>query len=241
MEVWKERSIWIGVLAGLLLLFILSFFYGGRGGAELSFAATLISIILAVVAIIYSIVQGNDSQRNMGEMRGLMSEASRLISAKADEVAGSAKSLTDLMTDLSRFRRGPGEAPGQERTCLTTQMSLDLSRLSDLSVVALYALVKSKECDKPVDVSELGRIVNPVPQEYKQSFISFAFLGISQVCWAFWGHDAFETRDITTVAVKQLPDGFGECIHAEVKARSGDPAMKQDVNKVNDYFASVDT
>lgn len=86
MNNWKIHFIWTIGLGVLLLISIVTYWLGGKGNeivSYMSFASVLVSIILALVAIFYSFFQNVSSQQNIGQMRTLISEASRVMTEKA--------------------------------------------------------------------------------------------------------------------------------------------------------------
>ena len=86
MEPAKKDLCWTISLAAVILISVITYWLGGKGNemvSYVSFAGALVSVVLAVVAIFYSIVQNLNSQQNIGEMKTLVAEASRIITEKA--------------------------------------------------------------------------------------------------------------------------------------------------------------
>jgi hypothetical protein len=68
MDSSKKDLYYIIAIAGIILLAIITYWLGGKGNEIVSyigFASAIVSIILALVAIFYSIVQNINSQKTL--------------------------------------------------------------------------------------------------------------------------------------------------------------------------------
>lgn len=237
MHIWKERTVWISVVALILLVSVSAYDFGGKGYPELSFAGSIVSIILAVVAIFYSFIQGSDSQRNMEGMQNLVSEASRLISVKSDEMTTSAKSMTDAL-DALRITQPSDDLQKKEPDCVSAQGGIDVRLLTDIELVTLYAMVKSGEYRKPVNYVELGSRLTPlgVRLALKGGFFGIYCLAVPSMCRAFWGKDIFRGNGEYTATTDRLPDGVAECVMAEVNVRRERADFRDFIEKTDEYL-----
>lgn len=85
-----KRHIWcvITITAILLLwLFTLSFGKDVNLVSHLSLTSAVVSIVLAVIVIVYMYFQDQRSSQNITEMRNLVDQASRAMTDKADLMA----------------------------------------------------------------------------------------------------------------------------------------------------------
>ena len=123
MNNWETHLKWTIVFGVFLLIATFTFWLGGKGNeivSYMSFASTLIAIVLALVAIFYSMIQHTGSQQNIGEMRTLVSEASRRITEKAS-------SMEQQSVAMSRMTQLLAQSIGTGLPRNTTTFHLDAS------------------------------------------------------------------------------------------------------------------
>jgi hypothetical protein len=212
MNNWKIHFCWLTILGILLLISIITFWLGGKGNeivSYISFASALISIILALVAIFYSMIQHTSSQQNIGEMRTLVSEASRIITEKATSIERQTL-LVSGAAQLLIQRIGP-TLPRNEST-----FYLDVSGCSHIGLLGLYALAKSEEYKKSLVLLEL--LKRFIPETNMQFVIHNYIMGL------FIGFGCFLTSgsitlDLVNVTANKLPPGFKDYIVRHIETR----------------------
>jgi len=93
---WKERCWWIGGCALGIIVVTITIALVAKDEKVTSYLgaiATASSIVLAVVAIIYSSLERMDSRRQVGEMETLVRQASGIMREKADVFASQAEAM----------------------------------------------------------------------------------------------------------------------------------------------------
>jgi len=96
---------WTIAFGVFLVVGIVTFWLGGKGNeivSYMSFASTLIAIALALVAIFYSMIQHTSSQQNIGEMRTLVSDASRIMTEKASAMEQQSVAMSKMAQLLTQ-------------------------------------------------------------------------------------------------------------------------------------------
>ena len=218
----------------LALIAIITFWLGGKGNeivSYISFASALISIVLALVAIFYSIVQNVHSQQNIGEMRTLVSEASRIMTEKAGTLADSAISLEEALQQVLK--------PSEESSSLPTPLSnqtfqFDASKASATVLLIFYFLTKCYEFKKPLILTTLARfVINPATVEppNRELKIQLAVYGGGLIhslqCFLEPG-SIVSCGEPWKLEIKKLPSGFKENIIKAIDTRTGVAETKKE-------------
>ena len=140
---WKLHFLWAMCLSGVLLLGIVTFWLGGKGSemaSYMSFAGACTSIVLAVIAIIFSFIYNSRSQQNLGEMRSLISEASRSMVEKAGVLTEKAGSMEQSSLSIIRFLQSPGHVSSPSPDLEGQTFRLNTSHCSHQGLMILYFL-----------------------------------------------------------------------------------------------------
>jgi len=101
-----KRHIWcvITITAIILLAFItLSFGKDVNLVSHLSLTSAVVSIVLAVVVIVYMYFQDQRSSQNITEMRKLIDEGYHTMTDKADLMVGQTQSLEQMMAGITQL------------------------------------------------------------------------------------------------------------------------------------------
>ena len=156
MNSWKIHFGWTVALGILLLISVITFWLGGKGNemvSYVSFASALISIILALVAIFYSMSQNTSSQQNIGEMKTLIEQASALMAEKAGAMTEEAKAIRETgHAIIAKFQPVVG---GESEPLEGQSFQLDISKAGSSFLLVLYCLVKSYEHRKRILLEEI--------------------------------------------------------------------------------------
>lgn len=240
MNNWKIHFRWTIALGGLLLIGIITFWLGGKGNEIVSyvgFASASISIILALVAIFYSMIQHTSSQQNIGEMRTLVSEASRIMTEKAS-------SMERQSVVMSRITQLLAQSIGTGLPQSTATFHLNVSNCSHLGLLALYGLAKSYKHNKPFAVLEL------LTRRYADTNIRFVLynytmgLIIGFSCFLEAGSIAGDL-EAGSIKANKLPPAFEEYIVQNVNERikHASESMKNFLQEgkldIDSYFAAA--
>lgn len=219
------------IIATVILLGVITFWLGGKGNemvSYVSFASAITSIILAVVAIIYSFIHNSNSQQNIGEMRTLVSEASRIMTEKADTMVDQSVSIGESLRDLvetSAKVSGPS-APLTDNT-----FSFDASNAPATVLLTFYYLAKCHEHHKPMDLNSLAFLIClPVRKQQTQISenlkrnVSLFGTGILSCMRCLLESESvvFIGPDLDKVEIKKLPTGFMENILSVINYRIQD-------------------
>lgn len=160
MDASKKDLYFVIIVAAVIILAIVTFWLGGKGNeivSYLSFASAIVSIVLALVAIFYSIVQNVNSQQNIGEMRILVSEASRLMSEKASVLEDAVERL--IQGDVALKETATTTTPAG---AIDVSVFFSLMVTSELVRLFAYFLSKSHDLKKSLPVNDFVHIVKPL-------------------------------------------------------------------------------
>ncbi|KPL23052.1 MAG: hypothetical protein AMJ75_06880 [Phycisphaerae bacterium SM1_79] len=145
---WRIYFWWAVSLGALLLLAVTTFWLGGKGNeivSYISFASALASIVLAVVAIVYTFVCSIQSQQNVVEMRNLISEASHLIVEKAGVLTTKAASMEESSLSIVKFLQTGGRVSSPSSDLEGQTFKLNISDCSNQGLMILYFLAQCCE------------------------------------------------------------------------------------------------
>jgi len=237
-----KRHIWCVItISAIILLAIITLSFGKDDNlvSHLSLTSAVVSIVLAVIVIVYMYFQDQRSSLNITEMRRLIDEGYRTMTDKADLMVGRTQSLEQMMAGISQFPSGSDTTSSP--LVLEEGGTLDISAFSNIGLLALYSLAKSYELKKPIsifNVFESAAIDN-------SSAMSFFALGVIHSLEGFWGKD-YITVNGEHQQLKKLPDGFKESITAAIdkrlkkyidKGKDEDyTELKDAIDLINNYF-----
>ncbi len=224
-----KRHIWCVItIAAILLLAIITLSFGKDVNlvSHLGLTSAVVSIVLAVIVIVYMYYQDQRSSQNITEMRKLIDEGHRTMTDKA-------RLMVDKAQAIERIMMGETAQPPTDSDTTSTPLilqeggTLDISLYSNLGLLTLYCLVKSYELRKPIVIDKILK--------FTQIYNDFAF---SMFCLAIiHGLRAFLGKDYVTISAKQqelkkLPDGFKESVIAQIDKRL---KIYKDKGKDEDY------
>lgn len=173
---WKERCWWIGGCALGIIVVTITIALVAKDEKVTSYLgaiATASSIVLAVVAIVYSSLERMDSRRQVGEMEALVRQASGIIREKADVFASQTEAMQQIVRSWQdQLPMGDTEAEREEVSDGRSEATFPV-RLSDMSSYALrvlYLFAKSRKAEvrtvKLLDAISLCRGKKHTPSEY---------------------------------------------------------------------------
>ena len=237
-----KRHIWCVItIAAIILLALITLSFGKEVNlvSHLSLTSAVVSIVLAVIVIVYMYFQDQRSSQNIIEMRKLIDEGHRTMTAKASLMVDKAQSIEKIM--MGGIIRSPADTDTTS-TALVLQegATLDISVYSNMALLTLYSLIKSYEFRKPISIMDI--LESAVHNHEDMSLFS---LGIIISLRAFWGKD-YVTLSAKQQELKKLPDGFKESVIAEInktlkyykdKGKDEDYAELKDAwDSINNYF-----
>jgi len=235
MNKWKTHFCWTIAFGTFLLIAIITYWLGGKGGeivSYVSFASALISIVLALVAIFYSIVQNVSSQQNIGEMRTLVSEASRIMTEKAGLLTDQADLMQQTVTQLQFLQPLAKDSDvGLALEGETFQFNPSGSSIGCL--LTLYCFAKLYEFQKPVQLSNLAKLVPRLSEHDKSRsdvVLAIALYGVAMLqclnCFLEPGSIILDEGIWGEQEIRKLPSGFKENILKTIKDRIKDPSTE---------------
>jgi hypothetical protein len=225
MDTSKRDLFYIIAISAIILLAVITYWLGEKGNeivSYISFASAIVSIILALLAIFYSIVQNVNSQQNIGEMKTLISEASRLMTEKAGMLADSASSLEEI---FQQFIKTSDEASGPPTPLMDETFHFDASHAASFLLLSFYYMVKCYEFKKPMDLMMLADLSMPPVFEKtlnsrQKNLISFLGVGIISCMQCFLEIGSIKkTEGKREVRIEKLPSGFPKNILTIINAR----------------------
>jgi hypothetical protein len=225
MNASKKDLYWVIAFAVLALIAIITFWLGGKGNeivSYISFASALVSIILALVAIFYSFVQNVNSQQNIGEMKILVSEASRLMTEKAGTLAEQAMSMEE---SLQQLLKTSGEFSGPATPLTDETFLFDSSHTAVTTLLIFYYLTRCHELKKLLKLNILWHfvtnpgVVEPIGKQEKICLALYAG-GLLHGLQCFLEPESIVIHgDFSKYEIRKLPSGFKENILKTIKTR----------------------
>lgn len=237
-----KRHIWCVItIAAIILLALITLSFGKDVNlvSHLSLTSAVVSIVLAVIVIVYMYFQGQRSSQNITEMRRLIDEGHRTMTDKANLMVDKAQSMEQIMM------AGTAQPPDDRDTTSTPLVledgkTLDISHYSNMGLLALYSLVKSYEFRRPISIFEVLKLAVDNPAQ-----MSLFSIGIIHSLRAFWGKD-YVTVSSKQQELKKMPDGFKEAVTTQIdkriksykdKGQDADYAKLKDAwDSINNYF-----
>jgi len=223
MNTTKKDLYWVIAFAALALIAIITFWLGGKGNeivSYVSFASALVSIVLALVAIFYSIVQNVNSQQNIGEMRTLVSEASQIMKDKADTLVEQAESMEQAVGQLLK---DSAKVSGPDMPLTDEIFHFDASEAKAPFLLFLYYVIKCNELKKPIRLLSTGRMILRPTEEAStvketDKRMSYYSSGIFACLKCFWGSECIPEEGLE-VEIRKVPKGFQQNILAIINAQ----------------------
>ena len=242
-----KRHIWCVItIAAIILLALITLSFGKDVNlvSHLSLTGAVVSIVLAVIVIVYMYFQEQRSSQNITEMRRLIDEGYRTMTDKADLMVGRTQSLEQMMAGLTQ----PPADSDTTTSLLETQETLrfDVSVYGYWGLMVLYSLEKSHELDKLMSIKSISELLegNTV---WATSLRHYSF-GIILSFRAFLGEDCI-AFSLEQQKVKKLPGSFKGSITAQIDKRikkSKDEGRDEDSTKfekgrylIDNYFDNL--
>jgi len=220
----KDLVYWFIILGWTFVLVVLGMYINPESQI-LSRMGTLVSIILAMVAIFYAIVQGVTSQQNIGTMHNIMDNvksSSQAIEATAHELLYQTSGIREtqsrvednvqkLMELSGQEMLGRTEAPGipKEEELTSNKVEILLKKAPVGVRVGLYRLVMTKHSTKE---SSLGIITKTVGMDFSNKTYLQGWLECVAVCLPEWqisiGDNVFKASN--------LPANFEDSVKASL-------------------------
>ncbi|HBG27597.1 MAG: hypothetical protein A2Y10_15835 [Planctomycetes bacterium GWF2_41_51] len=230
---------WTIGLGCIILISIVTFWLGGKGNeivSYVSFASALISIVLALVAIFYSFIQTINSQKNLGEMQSLITQASKIMSEKADTMVLYTAHIANLTQNMARNSTQP-PLPTKH------QFKFYAATCSHIGILALYCLAKTASKKKPMSLLKIIELLangNTNARDYY-----YYSMGV------LIGFSCFMEQGVTNINIdSQLLTTdleFENYIRADINRRISDPLIEVQIKdtlnnclkQIDAYFGSL--
>jgi len=216
-----KRHVWcVIIIAAIILLSLitLSFCEDVNLVSHLSLGSAIVSIVLAIIVIVYMYFQDQRSSQNITEMRSLIDQGTRMMTEKADIMVDRAETIgrqLGIMKDTPTD--GKTITPPLE---IKEPWQLDISVYGFWGLLALYSLAKSNESGKPMSWEKMASLfsdnskINIDIHEFS-AVVNCGF-GIIQTFGAFLGREA-ATWSYDQQEAKKLPDGLKESVTDQIE------------------------
>jgi hypothetical protein len=248
MNNWKLHFWYMLAFAILLLITIITYWLGGKGNemvSYVSFASALISIVLALVAIFYSMSQNTSSQQNIGEMKTLIEQASTLMAEKASAMTDEAKAMRETGRAIIDKIQPLPEVTGESKTLEGPPFQLDVSRTGPVLLIVLYCLGKSCKHHKHISFKEIMALIYKEDKLGSSDNIANAMVALAMVnvLQCLFEKGSMVNHNFSDVEVKNLPANFTKHVLDEVEKRIKESSatesyFKESIQAINDYFKS---
>lgn len=231
-----KQHIWcVIIIAAILLLAIITLSFSDDVSlvSHLSLTSAVISIILAVIVIVYMYFQDHRSSQNITEMRQLIDEGYRTMTDKACLMADTAESMQSFLQTPA-----PDSATATPPLEIEAPFQFDISVYNSAGIVVLYAIAKCYESELSMSWDAISEAIYPEAKTMQLQCAYYGFGVISSLS-AFLGRDALIWSH-QKQEVKTLPDGFKDSIIAEAEKYSGKKSgifLKRSVITIDAYFA----
>lgn len=240
MDNWKTNFIWFAAVMLVVFIATVTYWLGGKGNeivSYISFASALVSIVLAVLAILFAIVYNVNSQENMGAMRSLITQASFLITQKAEEIGIHSRTMAQAASYL--VQQKPTDQP-------LSNIPFDFyaSYCSHTGLLAIYCLAKSHETSKTMSLLQIAQRLAPKDWNYFNDFLYGMGVLIGFACFLKPGSVELQME---YQRADTLPTGLKNFILTDINRRIKNPAtdnkskdlLKNGVQMIDVYFESA--
>ncbi len=224
---WKERCKWIGAFALFAIVVSVAIALVAKDATVTSYfsaIATGCSIVLAVVAIVYSSLERLASRGQIGEMESLIRQASSIITEKAGLFEDKATTLREIADSFSsQLLTGETEPRGEETTDGGTRPTCPL-RIADVSLSllkVLYLFAKLHRGKRDLSIADVVRLSGAdLTMKDASTFIANVSCvdSIVGVKYAF-------TRETDRMSVVEFPETIEEEVSEEVERRIKDESV----------------
>lgn len=172
--------------------------------SHVSLACAIAGGLLAVIVIVYTLIDSADVRTNLTEMRMLMAEVRGDVGKTASAVDRLREAQNILSTDLTS-RVVPKETVQTKQDQETESLPFRLSELSTFAILFFYCVVKSFREKRSFVLFDL--IQKMFPEEKEEGLLGYAFCA-SGVLIAFAGLVGHEQIDISIYQqpkIKHIP------------------------------------
>ena len=213
-----KRHIWCVItIAAIILLAIITLSFGKDVNlvSHLSLTSAVVSIVLAVIVIVYMYFQDQRSSQNITEMRKLIDEGHRTMTDKAGLMVDKALSMEQQMTEL--IQSSPADSkPTTPPSEIKETFRFNASVYSRGGIIVLYSLMKSYEVKKPISWRRISGLIEE-DKNNARAYCYYSF-GLIQSLEAFLKKGDL-IWSVEQQEVKKLPDGFKKSIDDEIHNR----------------------
>ena len=244
-----KRHIWCVItIAAIILLTLITLSFGKDVNlvSHLSLTSAVVSIVLAVIVIVYMYFQDQRSSQNITEMRGLIDEGYRTMTDKTSLMTDKVLSMERQMAEL--IQPSPEDSKQITQTLeIKETLKFDVSVYRDLGVLIFYVLVKSHEFHKPISLWKISNLIYKENILFAKQLFYYSY-GVTQSLLAFLGKDSMDIT-IRKQEVKKLPDGFKESIITRIEHNLENHKSKEENTEysfledsrdvINNYFNNL--
>lgn len=232
-----QKHVWCAIFfMGLLIFWLAAFIYDGKG----SDWASWLSILLAVIVVVYMFLQTHRSEQNLSEMRHLISEGQQLMTEKAGVLAEKAVSIEGSMALIHSLVQSPTQDIAPQEPLKKTKFELNISGMSNYALLVMYSLVKAQNQKKPLPVRLLAFIERSERQHERIFDIAYGVaFGIARGFQCFL--EAVIWSEGWELKVKTLPAGVESHISSHITTQresslSAEAYFERNIKQIDAYF-----
>ena len=214
-----KRHVWcIIILAAILLLSVTVLSFGADVSlvSHFSFASAIVSIVLAIIVIVYMYFQDHRSSQNITEMKSLIDQASRAMTDKAGLMVDKAQSMEQIMKEGMIQPLSSDSEPTTPPLEINETLRFNFSAYGYMGILVLYSLVKSYESKKTMSWHDISKLFEKTGLIV--SAIQYYGFGVIQSFKTFLGQND-SVLFTEHQEVKKIPEGFEESVRAEINER----------------------
>jgi ABC-type multidrug transport system fused ATPase/permease subunit len=203
----------------------------------ISLASALISIILAVVTIIYSYFINSRSSEQIDQLNKAADNVSQATLSYANSAESLQENIQKIIGAINRVEEKTDRILNANATEKLNQnnglKNFDLDKYiegfvniaSDIGVFLLYACVKAKDCTKPFDLNELGE---------SNAIYCYGFF-VATVCTGIInGNIDFDNKKIT---IDDYIPKLKTFITKWINKNQGKSEVKEVLDKIDKYYS----
>ena len=209
---------------------VITFWLGGKGNEIVSyigFASALVSIVLAVVAIIFAFIYNIHSQQNLREMRSLVSEASHIITEKASVLTEKAGSMEQSSLSIIKLFQTPENISSPSPDLQGQTFRLNISDCSNQGLMILYFLAQCCEHGREPLSTKLWLCLHGPVLSVNHRLLELYSDGFVDGIICFLEPGSAVKREVTDEGVvmrlpsrvKRFPKGFKEYVRDAISKR----------------------
>lgn len=202
-EILQKHVVCVIICFLIILIFVMtiSFVSKDRGIVDyVGFASSLVSIVMAILAIVYGWFLNSHSQRNLEKIKEITSRTSYDVQ------------------ELKETKDEQNELNEEGHPIQAGEYSFDITRCHRLNLLLLYAYTKSNSTGKPFSIIELAKRIKHLPYTHGTWRAVSYFRGAWYIQACIWPKDKL-CGNYKNIIVKNLEQEFVKAVEEDIKRR----------------------